>query len=81
MADTKLHASPDFFKQLSLEFQHLDLIFQALETYAFRASVRSHELGDHRLTLILEQLEIFISRIQELRENLENLLCRVVIVA
>ncbi len=31
MAGSKLHTSADFFKQLSLEFQQLDLTVQALE--------------------------------------------------
>ena len=57
MASAKLHASADFFKQLSLEFQQLNLVIQALETFVFRASVRGRELGDNRLLLILNQLD------------------------
>jgi len=80
MASAKLHASPDFFKQLSLEFQQLKLTIQTLETFAFRASVRGHELGDNRLRLILDQLEAFVLTIKRLMDDFEKLLCMVVVV-
>ncbi|HUX79180.1 MAG TPA: hypothetical protein VMW10_05485 [Alphaproteobacteria bacterium] len=79
MAYIKLHASPDFFKQLSLDFQQLKLIIHTLETYAFRASVRGHELGDGRLLLILDQLEVFVLTAKSLLEGLEKLLVMVVV--
>ncbi|MBY0273568.1 MAG: hypothetical protein K2X02_09245, partial [Alphaproteobacteria bacterium] len=75
LARANLHASPDFFKQLSLEFQQLKLTVQILETFIFRASVRGYELGDKRLLLILDQLEIFASKAKYLLERLEKLLC------
>ena len=62
MATANLHVSPDFFKQLSLEFQQLKITIQALETFIFRALVRGYELGDNRLLLILDQLEAFVSK-------------------
>lgn len=80
MAFVKLHASSDFFKQLSLEFQQLKLTIQTLETFAFRASVRGHELGDNRLLLILDQLEVFVLTARHLLEGLEKLLDVVVVV-
>ncbi len=79
MAYIKLHASPDFFKQLSLEFQQLNLTIHTLETFAFRASVRGHELRDKRLLLILDQLEVFVSTTKSLLEGLEKLLVMVVV--
>lgn len=75
MARANLHASPDFFKQLSLEFQQLKLTVQILETFIFRASVRGYELEDKRLLLILNQLEIFATKAKHLLERLEKLLC------
>ena len=75
MARANLHASPNFFKQLSLEFQQLNIIVQILETFIFRASVRGHELGDKRLLLILDQLEVFITKAKHLLEGLEKILC------
>ena len=75
MARANLHASPNFFKQLSLEFQQLNIIVQTLETFIFRASVRGHELGDKRLLLILDQLEVFITKAKHLLEGLEKILC------
>ncbi|OJW51155.1 MAG: hypothetical protein BGO67_12575 [Alphaproteobacteria bacterium 41-28] len=80
MANAKLHASSEFFKQLSLDFQQLKLVIQALETFAFRALVRGHELGDNRLLLILDQLEVFVSTAKHLLEGLEKLLAVVVVV-
>ena len=77
MATANLHASPDFFKQLSLEFQRLKITVQILETFIFRASVRGHELGDKRLLLILYQLEIFVTKAKHLLEGLEKILCGV----
>ena len=75
MASANLHASPDFFKQLSLEFQQLKFTVQILETFIFRASVRGHELADKRLLLILDQLEVFILKAKHLLEGLEKILC------
>ena len=75
MARANLHASPDFFKQLSLEFQRLNITVQILETFIFRASVRGHELGDKRLLLILDQLETFVTKAKHLLEGLEKILC------
>lgn len=80
MASAKLHASANFFKQLSLDFQQLNLAIQALETFVFRASVRGRELGDNRLLLILNQLELFVSKAKHLLEDLEKLLAVVVVV-
>jgi hypothetical protein len=79
MAYSKLHASPDFFKQLSLDLQQLKLTIHTLETFAFRASVRGHELGDRRLLLILDQLEVFASKTKSLLEGLEKFLRMVVL--
>jgi len=75
MAATNLHASPDFFKQLSLEFQQLKITVQTLETFIFRALVRGYGLGDNRLLLILDQLEAFVSKTKHLLERLEKILC------
>lgn len=74
MANANLPASADFFKQLSLELQQLKITIQALQTFTFRASVRGHELGDNRLLLILDQLEVFVSMANRLLDNLEKLL-------
>jgi hypothetical protein len=75
MATANLHISEDFFKQLSLEFQQLKIIIQVLETFTFRATVRGHELGDNRLLLILDQLEVFILTSKRLMDGFEKLLC------
>lgn len=79
MVHAKLHASSDFFKKLSLDFQQLKLTIQTLETFASRASARAQELGDRRLLVILNQLEVFLSKAKYLLENLEKLLAMVVV--
>lgn len=81
MATANLSASADFFKQLSLECQQLHLIINLLETFAFRAKVRGHDLGDKRLLLILDQLEVFAAIAKHLMECLEGLMMMVVITA
>lgn len=43
MADAKLPASADFFKQLSLDCQQLKPTIQLLETFVVRALARGHE--------------------------------------
>lgn len=80
MANCKLHVSQDFFKELSLKHQQLDLTTQILEAYANRAWVRAQELGDQRLILIINQLEIFVSIIKSLTDRFGELLETVVIV-
>ena len=75
MALSKLPASAEFFKQLSLDYQQLRLTIQLLETFAVRALARGHELGDSQLLLILEQLEVFVLKTQDLLDDLEEPLC------
>ncbi len=74
MATSKLHASPEFFKQLSLDFQQLNITLQTLDTFVCRALARGEVLGDRRLQLILEQMEVFILKAKHLYGSLEGLL-------
>lgn len=71
MATSKLPASAHFFKQLSLECQQLRITLDLLDTLAFRASVRGLQLGDRPLLLILDQIEICVSRAQDFMDDLE----------
>ena len=80
MAVANLHVSSEFFKQLSLEYQQLSHSVHLLGTFTNRACVRGHELGDKRLLLIHDQLEIFVSVAKNHLENLEKLLRHTVIV-
>jgi hypothetical protein len=73
MALSKLPASAEFFKQLSLECQQLRITLQLLDTLAFRASVRGRQLGDQPLLLILDQIEICVSKAQDFMDDLEIL--------
>jgi hypothetical protein len=73
MASTTLPASAEFFKQLSLECQQLRITLQLLDTLAFRALVRGRMLNDPPLLLILEQMEICVSKAQDFMDDLEIL--------
>jgi hypothetical protein len=79
MAHAKLHASSDFFKQLSLDHQQLKLVIDIIETFVSRVSVRGYELRDTRLLLLIDQLEQFVTAAKSLLEGLEKLLCMVVV--
>jgi hypothetical protein len=79
MAHAKLHASSDFFKQLSLDHQQLKLVIDIIETFVSRVSVRGYELRDTRLLLLIDQLESFVDAAKSLLEGFEKLLCMVVV--
>ena len=79
MAYSKLHASSDFFKQLSLDFQQLKLVIEIIETFVSRVTMRGYDLRDARLLLIIDQLEAFVLSAKSLVEGLEKLLCMVVV--
>ena len=79
MAHAKLHASSDFFKQLSLEFQQLKRVIEVIDTFVSRVSVRGYHLRDARLLLIIDQRESFVDAAKSLLEGLEKLLCMVVV--
>ena len=80
MAVANLHVSSEFFKKYSLEVQQLSHSVHLLSTFTNRAWVRGHELGDKRLVIIHDQLEIFVSVAKLHLENLEKLMRHTVIV-
>jgi hypothetical protein len=69
-----------FSRDLYHEVQQLSHSVQLLGTFTNRAWVRGHELGDKRLVLIHDQLEIFVSVAKNHLENLEKLMRHTVIV-
>lgn len=75
MAEARLSASAEIFKQLPTEFQQLKLLIKLLETFAFRALARGYELGDSRLLLILEQQEVLVLKTHQLVNDVEKHLC------
>ena len=79
MADTKLHASSDLFKQLSQELEQLKLTAHYLETFANRAKDGRDGLEDRKLILIHEQLEAFVLNANRLADRLESLLVKLVV--
>jgi len=72
MATPNLPAPAVFFKNLSLEYQQLQLTIQLIQTFVFRAVVRGHELGDQPLLLILEQLEMLLAKAGRLMDEMER---------
>ena len=77
MADAKLHASRDFFKEISTEAQQLQLIAQYLQIFVDRARERGFRGGDNHLLLILDQLESLFAAIRECSDRLEKIATRV----
>jgi hypothetical protein len=77
MAEPRLSAHAEIFKQLSLDCQQLKLILRLLEELIFRALVRGRELGDGRLLILHEQLEVLALRAQRITDDLEECLCGV----
>ena len=75
MAEPRLPAHAEIFKQLSLDCQQLKLILRILEELIFRALVRGRELGDGRLLILHEQLEVFVLKAQQITDDLEKRLC------
>ena len=77
MAEPRLSAHAEIFKQLSLDCQQLKLILRILEELIFRALVRGRELGDSRLLILHEQLEVLALKAQQTTGDLEKRLCGV----
>lgn len=73
MADANLHISCDFFKEISIEVQHLRLVAQHLQIFVDRARERGYRIGDNHLLLILDQLERFTTAITDSSNRLEKM--------
>lgn len=73
MADANLHALRDFFKEISIEVQHLRLIAQHLQIFIDRGRERGARIGDDHLLLILDQLERFTTAITDSSNRLEKM--------
>lgn len=73
MADSKLPASADFYKQLSHEFQQVGFIVHVLEKFALQALLRGYECEPPYLPYIVEQLDVLVLKTQQLRDDLEKL--------
>lgn len=73
MTDTKVHASRDFFNEISIETQQLHLITQYLETYVERTKAYGNQTGDARLLMLLDQLESFLWALKYSCKRLEKI--------
>lgn len=72
MVESTLSASAEIFKNLSLNCQQLKIVLHILEEMTFRAIVQGRELGDSRLLIIHEQLEVLSLKAQQLNHDLEK---------
>ncbi|MBA3814597.1 MAG: hypothetical protein H0X26_08995 [Alphaproteobacteria bacterium] len=76
MAECKLHASRDFFKEISIEAQRLKLVVQYIQTYIDQARERGSRIGDNQLLELLDYIEIFFSVVKESSDRLERICAR-----
>lgn len=73
MADANVHASRDFFKDISIEAQRLRFIAQSQQVFIDRARVRGARVGDSELLFILDEVESFHSSMRECSDRLEKI--------
>lgn len=76
MAETKLHASREFFNEISIEVQRLKVVIQYIQPYMDQARVRGCRMGDKQLLELLDHIEIFFSVIKESGNRLEKMCAR-----
>jgi hypothetical protein len=77
MTEIRLHASRDFFNEISIEIQQLRLIAQYLQTYIERAKERVGQTRDYHLLMMLEHLENFLWALKDRCDRLEKICERV----
>ena len=62
MTDVKVHASRDFFKELSNEVQRIKIALQSIQTFLDQARVRGSRVGDGELLTLLDHIVSFLNR-------------------
>jgi len=73
MTNVNVHASRDFFNEISTEAQRLRLSAQSQQVYIDRAKVRAARVGDTELLLDLYEVESFHSTFRESADRLKTL--------
>ena len=73
MAETNLHAARDFFKEIPIEVQRLNVVIQYIQPFLDQVRVRGSRMGDNQLLEILDHIEIFFSVIKESSDRLEKI--------
>ena len=76
MAEAKLHASRDFFKEIPVEVQRLKIAIQYIQPFIDQARARGCRMGDNQLLDILDHIETFFSVIRESSNRLETICAR-----
>jgi hypothetical protein len=76
MTECKLHASRDFFKEISIEAQRLKLVAQYIQTFIDQARERGSRIGDTQLLELLDHIETFFSVDKESSDRLTKICVR-----
>jgi hypothetical protein len=76
MTECKLHASRDFFKEISIEAQRLKLVAQYIQTFIDQARERGSRIGDTQLLELLDHIETFFSVVKESSDRLTKICVR-----
>lgn len=73
MTNVNVHASREFFKELSSEAKRIKIALQSIQTFIDQARVRGSRIGDNELLTLLDHVESFFSIIRESSIRLEKL--------
>lgn len=71
MVNEKLHASDNFFKEISLEVRRIKVATQYIQPFVDQARVRGSRVGDSQLLGILDHVDVFLSVIEDSSYRLE----------
>lgn len=73
MTQVRLHASRDFFNQISSESKRIQIAVQYIQTFVDQARVRGNRTGDHELLELLDYMDVFFSIMRESSMRIEKL--------
>lgn len=73
MTEVRLHASRDFFNQISRESKRIQIAVQYIQAFVDQLRVRGCRTGDHELLELLDYMELFFSTIRESSMRIEKL--------
>lgn len=72
MAKPNLPASADFFKQLSKDYEQLRFMLRVQEAFTICAAIQDYDVEKQVLPYLIEQLEIFTFKIQQVKDKIER---------
>lgn len=73
MTEVRLHASRDFFNQISSESKRIQIGVQYIQTFVDQARVRGCRTGDQKLLELLDYMDVFFSIMRESSMRIEKL--------